>query len=265
MCGITLVARLGVRPQEEEVAQEIRIAEAQQRRGPGDGGHWVAPGRDVFAIPLASRSGYLLGRTATRANECVPAKLPAPFRDANTISGAYFARRGLFMPWELDEILDRGFICAGLREFAPLEWIGSALNRDPATGLGRVMALESSPHLRNQLLRGADWAGMDHPLELRTPLVDWRLWCALVPALGRREAPGKAPLVAAPSGSAPAYWANRPKTSLGLPLARWLSESEMQSGESRNAAARASRAIARNLTKAGGTPNCAKALEHGCG
>ena len=36
----------------------------------------------------------------------------------------------------------------------------------------RVAVLESMFYLRNQLLRDADWAGLAHSLEIRTPLVD---------------------------------------------------------------------------------------------
>lgn len=39
----------------------------------------------------------------------------------------------------------------------------------------RIMALEMTCYMRNQLLRGADWTGMAHSLEIRVPLVDVEL------------------------------------------------------------------------------------------
>ncbi len=210
---------------------------------------WMRTMRRIHAIPLASHSGYLLSRAATRVSSRIPAKLPALFRYAHTIPGAYFARRGLFMPWELEAILEPDFARAGLREFSPLKWIGSVFEPEPPTALGQVMALESSIYLRNQLLRDADWASMDHSLELRTPLVDWRLWCTLAPTLALREAPGKAPLAGALAGAVPTHWSNRPKTGFGLPLARWWPETGPKGSRSRKGPASVSRTLARNLAQ----------------
>ena len=41
-----------------------------------------------------------------------------------------------------------------------------------ANDFAKVLILESSRYLRNQLLRDSDWAGMAHSLEIRVPLVD---------------------------------------------------------------------------------------------
>lgn len=225
---------------------------------------WMHTMRRIHAVPLASRSGYLLARGAARLSTRVPRKLPAVFRYANTYEGAYFARRGLFMPWELEGVLEPDFARAGLREFAPLEWIGSTLDSHPVTDLGQVMALESSIYLRNQLLRDADWAGMDHSLELRTPLVDWHLWCTLAPTLAMRETPGKAPLAGALAGAVPTHWSNRSKTGFGLPLASWWPETGPKRSQSRKGPASVSHAIARNLAQHSGC-NLAGATGVDCG
>lgn len=185
---------------------------------------WVSTMQRLHAMPLAAPTGYLLARGAARLSARVPRKLPAVFRHANTFEGAYFARRGLFMPWELKEILEPDFARAGLREFAPLEWIGSLLDPASPTDLGKVMVFESALYLRNQLLRDADWASMDHSLELRTPLVDWRLLTELGPVLAARSAPGKELLAAAPQMPLSATQIDRPKTGFGLPIGRWLNK-----------------------------------------
>lgn len=212
---------------------------------------WVRTMRRFTVVPLAARTGYLAARAAARWSPRVPAKLPAVLRDGHTFAGAYFARRGLFMPWELKGLLEPDFIRAGLRELAPLEVTERALEPAPATALGKVMALESALYLRNQLLRDADWASMDHSLELRTPLVDWRLWQQLGPALAARSEPGKAALAAAPTHPLESRQVQRPKTGFGLPLGPWLGESMTRGASGRQGAGSTSRALASRLAANG--------------
>jgi asparagine synthase (glutamine-hydrolysing) len=72
--------------------------------------------------------------------------------------------------------------------------------------------------MRNQLLRDADWAGMAHSLEIRTPLVDIatleNLAC-VVPLLS--AALGKRALAAAPARALPDEIVERSKTGFGVP------------------------------------------------
>src|SRR5262249_46588620 len=86
--------------------------------------------------------------------------------------GAYLLRRGLFMPWELSEVLDPEIAREGLKQLDPLNHIARTLIPDPLRPFTRVATLESSLYMRNQLLRDTDWAGMAHSLEVRVPLVD---------------------------------------------------------------------------------------------
>ena len=84
--------------------------------------------------------------------------------------GAYLLRRGLFMPWELPEVMDSDFARAGWRELEPIATIErETMQIAPHS---RISCLESCLYMRNQLLRDADWAGMAHSLEIRVPLVD---------------------------------------------------------------------------------------------
>jgi asparagine synthase (glutamine-hydrolysing) len=48
------------------------------------------------------------------------------------------------------------------------------------TPFDQVMALETSIYMRNCLLRDADWAGMAHSLEIRTPLADADLYAQVI-------------------------------------------------------------------------------------
>ena len=107
-----------------------------------------------------------------------------------TYAGAYFLRRGLFMPWELESVLDKETVREGLSRLNFFRHLEEALLPEPKTSFGRVATLESSFYLRNQLLRDADWAGMAHSLEIRTPFVDATLLKSLVPELTLDRSPG---------------------------------------------------------------------------
>jgi asparagine synthase (glutamine-hydrolysing) len=91
---------------------------------------------------------------------------------ARTYAGAYLLRRGVFMPWELTDLMDGDFIREGLRRLDPLGHIKAAVDPEPLAAWSKVAALEACLYLRNQLLRDTDWASMAHSLEVRVPLVD---------------------------------------------------------------------------------------------
>jgi asparagine synthase (glutamine-hydrolysing) len=142
---------------------------------------------------------------------------------AGTWSGTYLLRRGLFLPHELDQIIDGDLAREGMRRLRPLRRVAGALSPDPGTDSARVCALESSQYLRNQLLRDADWAGMAHSLEIRVPFVDVTLLRALAPVIGGiRWGAGKAALANAPVEPLPAEVVNRSKTGFGVPTASWM-------------------------------------------
>ena len=90
-------------------------------------------------------------------------------------------------------------------------------------GPARVTALESGAYLRNQLLRDADWAGMAHGVEIRTPLVDRALVQALAPLIAcRASGEGKRLLAEVPARRLPASVTGRAKTGFQVPLEGWL-------------------------------------------
>jgi asparagine synthase (glutamine-hydrolysing) len=138
-------------------------------------------------------------------------------------SGAYLLGRGLFLPAEVSNILhDEEMVREGLARLSPLSHIQNLLNPQPQTGFGKVAVLESCMYLRNQLLRDTDWAGMAHSLEIRTPLVDYRLLRRVAPIMVKQKRPsGKALLAQAPRLALPMAILDRPKSGFGIPVRPW--------------------------------------------
>lgn len=138
-----------------------------------------------------------------------------------SVADAYLLRRGLFMPWELPERLDPDLARAGWLELAPRLRL-EALTAGVESPRLQITLLETGWYLQNQLLRDADWAGMAHGVEIRTPLVDAALFRDLAPLLRAAEPPGKADLLAAARPPLPAAVGERRKTGFSVPLASWL-------------------------------------------
>ncbi len=174
----------------------------------------VIPGLGVGLRKLA-------GAVAPALRATVPKALGLAEYGA-TYPGAYLLRRGLFLPFELAERVDGDLLREGMRRLRPLTQFARDITPDPGSVFGRVSALESSHYLKNQLLRDADWTGMAHSLEVRTPLVDAQLLAAVAPAAPRLSGSmGKQILANAPSEPLPAEIIDRPKTGFGVPLWEW--------------------------------------------
>ena len=136
-------------------------------------------------------------------------------------AGAYLLRRGLFMPWELDTVMDPEVARIGLRRLDPLHRIASVLNPMPKTSYGKVAVLESALYMRNQLLRDTDWASMAHSLEVRVPLVDVKL-LSQVASVTANGGQLKRVLAGAPRVALPPKVIDRPKTGFTTPINAWL-------------------------------------------
>jgi len=166
-------------------------------------------------------------------------KLASVLRYGASFAGAYALRRAVFLPHEVDRMLERaGLGDPGVRPHdAPhdaWEKMGEAVLGDPSHLLRdpwrAVHRLESSLYLRHQLLRDSDWAGMAHGVEIRVPLVDAWLRAELErldfePA--RTE--GKAAIVRAAAPELPAALFKRPKSGFQLPIADWLEQDPKRS------------------------------------
>jgi asparagine synthase (glutamine-hydrolysing) len=133
---------------------------------------------------------------------------------------AYLLRRSLFMPWELPGILGPRMAGEGLARLSTV----ARLEEDVA-GIGsphlKVAALEMGWYMRNQLLRDADWASMDHGLELRTPLVDAELLASLLPWFTGGNHLDKQAMAGAPALPLPQEILKRPKSGFGIPVRAW--------------------------------------------
>jgi asparagine synthase (glutamine-hydrolysing) len=174
-------------------------------------------------IPLLGRL-LRAGAAASGLNgSLVSPKAAGILEYGGTFPGAYLLRRGVFMPWELDTVLDRETARLGLQRLRPLALVASALEPEPKSDFAKVAALEASLYMRNQLLRDTDWASMAHGLEVRVPLADSRLLEAVAPVVLRNGAvDGKKALAAAPLVPLPQAVATRAKTGFTTPIASWL-------------------------------------------
>ena len=152
-------------------------------------------------------------------------KLAGLLKYGGSYAGAYFLQRGLFMPWELKDLLDPELLQCGLKRLRLMDLLGSETSKK-ASAFGRVAGLEASLYMRNQLLRDTDWAGMSHSVEVRTPLVDSQLLATLAPVLTKGADYSKKYLAVAPSTPLPQSITNRPKTGFVIPMQRWMQKQD---------------------------------------
>jgi asparagine synthase (glutamine-hydrolysing) len=149
-----------------------------------------------------------------------------------SVPGAYLLRRGLFMPWELANIMGEDLAREGLRRLCPLEHIGEALTPDPRHSFARVSTLESSIYMRNQLLRDTDWASMAHSVEVRVPFVDVELLrntSRVFTQFPASKVNTKDLIARSPRTNLPEEIAVRRKTGFLTPMSAWLENTK--SGE----------------------------------
>jgi asparagine synthase (glutamine-hydrolysing) len=188
---------------------------------------WVRLVRWSSYIPFL---GEVWRRTISTFNDLAPLthpKIAGFLKYARTYAGAYLLRRGVFMPWELSDLMDKNFIREGLRRLDPIKHITAVLKPEPRAPWGKVATLEASLYLRNQLLRDTDWASMAHSIEVRVPFVDATLLQAVaadVASLG--PGAGKRMLANCPSVALPFQVVERAKTGFGTPIERWLKDDE---------------------------------------
>ncbi|WP_263840194.1 asparagine synthase (glutamine-hydrolyzing) [Salinibacter sp.] len=135
-------------------------------------------------------------------------------------AGGYLLRRGLYMPWELPDVLDPDLVEEGWAALQPL-----ARLRQTADGISnehlRVTALESCWYMRSQLLRDTDWASMARSLEVRTPLVDHHLLSQVAPLVAHHGLT-KQDMARTPAEPLPEDLLDRPKSGFTVPVREWL-------------------------------------------
>lgn len=152
------------------------------------------------------------------------------FELGGTFPGAYLLRRGMFMPWELPEILDPDLVEEGWRELRSFDRLNETLG-DLKNAHVKVACLELCWYMRNQLLRDSDWASMAHSLELRVPLVDVKFLGKMAPLMAAGRPPTKRDVCETLAKPLPPEIVHRRKTGFQIPVREWLSEG--RSGEKR--------------------------------
>jgi asparagine synthase (glutamine-hydrolysing) len=188
---------------------------------------WVRTVRSGALVPFI---GDIVRRAISALNDFVPfthPKVAGFLKYAHSYAGAYLLRRGVFMPWELPDLMDRQFIREGLRRLDPVRHIAAVLRPEPRTPYGKIAALEACLYLRNQLLRDTDWASMAHSLEVRLPLVDVTLLeSAGAEFAALSQGDGKRYLARCPSRPLPAAVTARAKTGFTTPIEHWLKDDD---------------------------------------
>ena len=184
--------------------------------------HWLRPVSWVPGLGALVRRG-LSGAMA--AGLRLHPKAAGVLQYGGTWAGAYLLRRSVYMPWELDEVLDPALVEEGIRRLAPLSRIAAAIEAGHTLGdFDRVAALETSLYMRNQLLRDADWAGMAHGVEIRVPFVDAFFLAALPPGPVLAGLNAKDAIAEVPEPPLPDSVRHRRKTGFSTPVGRWLRE-----------------------------------------
>jgi len=148
-------------------------------------------------------------------------KYAGMFEYGGTYSGAYLLRRGMFMPWELPDLLDPEIVREGWAELQTLLRLDETLDGIRNSRL-KISALELQWYMRHQLLRDSDWAGMGHSVEIRVPFVDVEFLKQIAPLLSRPDAPSKRDMAAAASKLLTPEVLDRPKTGFQIPVSDWL-------------------------------------------
>src|SRR5882724_8879068 len=146
--------------------------------------YWRNIGRDIRIV------------TAPILRRFTSPKYAGVFEYGGSYSGAYLLRRGMFMPWELPDLLDPELVREGWAELQTLLRLDETLDGIKNPRL-KVSALEMSWYMRNQLLRDSDWAGMGHSVEIRVPFVDVDLLRTIAPLLASKQPPSKREMAAA--------------------------------------------------------------------
>jgi len=178
----------------------------------------------VNSIPLLNNIGKsvrYVGKNIIKNK--FSSKYASLFEYGNTIGGAYLLKRGLFMPWEIETLLDHDFAKLGLDELSIVDRLNDQV-KSIKDDLLKISYLESTWYMKNQLLKDSDWASMAHSLEIRVPFVDISLLKEIVPAHLRLLRIGKKNIFSSFQPNLPKSIINRKKTGFTVPHQEWAKE-----------------------------------------
>src|SRR5581483_8848873 len=102
---------------------------------------WVRWMRAPSRMPLLGTATRAIAQRLARLWGGSP-KAAGLLELGGTYAGAYLLRRGLFMPWELDRLLDPEVVRTGLERLAPLAAIDAELQPRPHSARAKVATLE---------------------------------------------------------------------------------------------------------------------------
>ena len=193
--------------------------------------HLVNTVSPLNAVPFLGKTFRYL--SAPILKHFTSPKYAGLFEYGSTYAGAYLLRRGMFMPWELPDVLNGDMVREGWRQLEPLSTLEQTTAGIDSPHL-KVSALESSWYMRNQLLRDADWASMAHSLEIRVPLVDVKLHRTAVRLLVSNNYPGKLKMATAVGPPLPKEILQREKTGFSVPVPAWIMDCSQEIVPSRN-------------------------------
>lgn len=173
----------------------------------------------------------LFGRAFRRVSTPMLRHLTSPkyaslFEYGTNIEDAYLLRRGLFLPWELPQILDPEVVKEGWEEIAQQARLRECTD-DLHHAHEKIASLEMTFYMRNQLLRDSDWAGMAHSLEIRVPFVDATLLREISPLIVGSAPLQKLQMTRVLRDPLPASILNRPKTGFTPPIRDWIMKDEL--------------------------------------
>jgi asparagine synthase (glutamine-hydrolysing) len=184
-----------------------------------------------YAAPLRVWGKGFRVITAPLVRHLTSPKYAGILEYGGTYGGAYLLRRGLYMPWELPEVLDVDLVREGWRELDTLVRLDSTTVSIGSPWL-RVSALETCWYMRNQLLRDTDWASMAHSLEVRVPLVDVEMIGCVARLNGGAPLYRKKLMDGATLKLLPQAVLDRPKSGFSVPVRQWLCQTN-EHGERR--------------------------------
>ncbi|WDP88914.1 MAG: asparagine synthase (glutamine-hydrolyzing) [Desulfobacter sp.] len=173
----------------------------------------------IYKIPGLKRFGSFCSSKVLKKH--LPPKYSGLIEFGDTLGGAYFVHRGLFMPWELFDIFEPSFVEDGFKALQLLPNLQETTS-DLPMGWSSIAALEISWYMRNQLLRDADWAGMAHSVEIRVPLVDTVFFKKIIECRANGFLPGKKEFAYTAKQKLPKKFLERRKTGFSIPVERWV-------------------------------------------
>jgi asparagine synthase (glutamine-hydrolysing) len=180
---------------------------------------------------LASRGTGLRKLLAPIVSQFTSSKYASLLEYGGSCGGAYLLRRALYLPWELESVFTEKEMLAGVEALQTVSKVGGYCEGNSSSRLA-VSSLEMGWYMKNQLLRDTDWASMAHSLEVRTPLVDWKLTADVAPFIARHPNLTKAECFAAAAPGLPANVLSKPKTGFVVPVRDWLAgDRKRMSGE----------------------------------